>query len=217
MGSIISSKSKWRDFFERHYKEEVNQLAITSKKSLSIEYSRLIKYDVNLWYNLVENPSKVLNDASNGLELVTPSKGKSLKDITIRITKVPQKLMVKELGEPDRINTLVSIDGNVRKIAGIHPRLVVGAFECARCGNVVFIPQEGHGNRQLKPAFCSCNQEKKGVFRFNQRESTFEKYQHLLVQESYEHLPAGVQPASINVELTNDLTGKLIAGQRVVI
>lgn len=174
-----------------------------------------MKYDPALYEELVENPGKVLSDASKSLELVIPANGKPLKNIPIRVVKLPRKIMVNDLGDPTRINTLVSIDGNVRKIAGIHPRIIMAAFECARCGHMQYLPQTG--SKFLEPAYCDCNSEKKGVFRFYEKESTFERYQRLRLQESYEFLPAGIQPQNIEVELTEDLCGQLKAGQRVVI
>ncbi len=206
-------------FFHRYYYQQVRQLLGMYKLhpekpySLNIVYADIVKYDVRLADMLIADPSTVLKDANDALRREA---GDGNARLYVRVSRLPQKkLLVDELSEPYRVGTLVSIDGNVRRISGVHPRVTVAVFECARCGNKVSIPQEG--DRFLEPAACGCNEKRRGVFRRLDKESSFIKYQRLRLQESYEMLPPGSQPKSIDVELTEDLCGQLVAGQRVVV
>lgn len=139
LGDIVSNKPRWVEFFNRYYRDEINILSlgqVAKPKSLNIDYIKVIGYDVRLADELLNNPVKMIKDAEDALFLIVPATGKKVKAYA-RVVNLPRKLLVKDLGEPDRINTMVSIDGNVRKIAGIHPRLVVGAFECVDRKSVV--------------------------------------------------------------------------------
>jgi len=214
--SVVSSKQKWKEFFTRYYKAEVQQLAVSDakSKSLTIEFQDIVKFDVRLSEELQKNPDKVLKDAEDAIPLVDlPVKRKVAA--FVRVIHIPRKTQIRDL-RSDHINSFVSIEGTVRKITDVRPRIIVAAFECARCGNVVYLPQEGSG-KFLEPSYCSCNEEKKGVFRLMFKESTFEDYQRIKIQESPEDLKGGEQPQTLDVNVNNDLAGVVTPGERVVV
>jgi replicative DNA helicase Mcm len=216
MASVISTKPKWKEFFTRYYKPVIQQLAVSDAKtkSLTVEFQDIVKFDVRLSEELLSNPGKVLKDAEDALHLVDlPVKRKV--SAFVRIVKIPKKTQIRDL-RSDHINTLVSIEGTVRKITDVRPRIINAAFECARCGNVVYIPQEGSG-KFLEPSYCSCNEEKKGVFRLLFKESTFEDYQRIKIQESPEDLKGGEQPQTLDINVNNDLAGVVTPGERIVV
>lgn len=214
--SVVSSKQKWKEFFTRYYKNNIQQLAVSDAKtkSLTVEFPDLVKFDVRLSEELIVNPGKVLKDAEDALPLVDLPVKKKIS-AHVRIIKIPKKTQVRDL-RSDHINTLVSIEGTVRKITDVRPRIIVAAFECARCGNIQYLPQEGVG-RFLEPSYCSCNEEKKGVFRLLFKESTFEDYQRVKIQESPEDLRGGEQPQTLDINANNDLAGVVTPGERLVV
>ncbi len=214
--SVISSKSKWKEFFTRYYKSAIQQLAVSDAKakSLTVEFQDIVKFDVRLSEELLNNPGKVIKDAEDALPLVDlPVKRKV--SAFVRIVRIPTKTQVRDL-RSDHINSFVSIEGTVRKITDVRPRITLAAFECARCGNMVYLPQEGAG-RFLEPSYCSCNEEKKGVFRLLFKESTFEDYQRVKIQESPEDLKGGEQPQTLDINVNNDMSGVVTPGERVVV
>jgi replicative DNA helicase Mcm len=213
--SVVSSKQKWKEFFTRYYKPAIQQLAVSDakSKSLTIEFQDIVKFDVRLSEELLKNPDKVLKDAEDAIPLVDlPVKRKVAA--FVRITKIPRKTQVRDL-RSGHINAMVSIEGTVRKITDVRPRIIVAAFECARCGNQIYLPQEGSG-KFLEPSYCNCNEEKKGVFRLMFKESTFEDYQRIKMQESPEDLKGGEQPQTLDVNVNNDMAGVVTPGERVV-
>jgi len=46
--SVVSSKQKWKEFFTRYYKPDIQQLAVSDakSKSLAIEFQDIVKFDV---------------------------------------------------------------------------------------------------------------------------------------------------------------------------
>ncbi len=214
--SVVSSKQKWKEFFTRYYKNNIQQLAVSDAKtkSLTVEFPDILKFDSRLSEELIINPGKVLKDAEDALALVDLPVKKKIS-AHVRIIKIPKKTQVRDL-RSDHINSLVSIEGTVRKITDVRPRIIVAAFECARCGNVQYLPQEGVG-RFLEPSYCACNEEKKGVFRLMFKESTFEDYQRVKIQESPEDLRGGEQPQTLDINMNNDLAGVVTPGERLVV
>ncbi len=214
--SVVSSKQKWKEFFTRYYKNNIQQLAVSDAKtkSLTVEFPDILKFDSRLSEELIVNPGKVLKDAEDALALVDLPVKKKIS-AHVRIIKIPKKTQVRDL-RSDHINSLVSIEGTVRKITDVRPRIIVAAFECARCGNIQYIAQEGVG-RFLEPSYCACNEEKKGVFRLMFKESSFEDYQRVKVQESPEDLRGGEQPQTLDINMNNDLAGIVTPGERLVV
>jgi replicative DNA helicase Mcm len=116
----------------------------------------------------------------------------------------------------DDDNTLVSIEATVQNISTINKRVVEAHFECARCKNIIVIPQEGL-DTFIEPSYCSCNEDKKGVFRLLYKESKFENYQKIRIQESPEDLKGDEQPRTLDLNLTDDLADFVHPGERVII
>jgi len=214
--SVVSSKQRWKEFFTRYYKPRIQELAVSNAKtkSLLVEFKDILTFDVRLSEELLNNPGKVLQDAEDALPLMDlPVRRRA--SAFVRVVKIPRKSQIREL-RSEHINTLISIEGTVRKITEIRPRIIEGAFECARCGDITRIPQEGSG-KFLEPSYCRCNEDKKGVFRLLFKESTFEDYQHIKIQESPENLKGGEQPQTLDINMNNDLAGMVTPGERVIV
>jgi replicative DNA helicase Mcm len=214
--SVISNTAKWKEFFTRYYKAEVQQLAISDQrdKALYITYSDLNRYDVRLTPELIENPDLVLAHAEEALTMVDLPVKKDL-DARIRIVRNPKHLGIRDL-EPRHVNTYVSVEATVQNITQPKPRIVEAAFECARCKNIIIIPQEG-GGKFIEPTYCQCNEEKKGVFRLLYKESRFENFQRIRVQDSPEDMASAGKPSELDGVVTQDLVDTAWPGDRVTI
>lgn len=214
--SIISSKAKWKEFFTRYYKTDIQKLALTisKEKSLMVDYNDIIKFDFRLGEELLNNPIRVLKDAETSLELVDlPIKKKA--NAHIRIVHLPKKMLVRNL-RAEHANILVGLEVSVRNATPVTDMITLAVFECARCGEIVYMPEEGFG-KFLEPAYCICNEEKKGVFRLLFEQSTIVDFQKIRVQESFEGIRGGEQPRSIDVCLTNDIAGQSWPGMHLII
>lgn len=211
-----SNVSTWVEFLQRYYKDEMRIITNTpipkfgTSLPLIVEYTSILTYNVYLADDLLEHPDTVLAHIEDAMAVIDTSKGH-----TVRITGIPRKIDVRNLREC-HVNKLVCIDGMIRKISDVNPCITEAAFECARCKTIQYIPQEGVG-LFIKPAFCNCNDEKKGVFKLLHDQSKFIDFQRMLLQESPEDLPGGAQPQSIDVHLSNDLVGVGCAGNRVIV
>lgn len=214
--SVVSTVQKWKEFLTRYYKNNIQQLAVSDSKtkSLIIEYADINKFDARLAEALITSPAEVIKHAEDAITLVDLPIKKKIS-ARVRITKLPKKTQIRDLRSED-INRLIAIEGTVRKISDVRPRILEAAFECARCQNVTIIPQEGTG-KFIEPSYCTCNEEKKGVFRLLFNESTFEDYQRVKIQESPEDLKGGEQPQTLDINVNNDLAGIVTPGERIIV
>ncbi|CAJ37360.1 ATPase AAA [Methanocella arvoryzae] len=214
--SVISSVARWKEFLTRYYKNQIQQLAVSDvkNKALAIEFPNITKFDVRLAEELLNNPDLVLSHAEDALTLVDLPV-KTQVSAKIRVIKVPRKTQVRELRSSD-VNKLVSLEGTVRKITDVRPRILEAAFECARCKNIIYIPQEGSG-KFIEPSYCQCNEEKKGIFRLMYKESRFEDYQRIKIQESPENLKGGEQPQTLDINVSDDLAGIVTPGEFITV
>lgn len=216
--SIISSKQKWKEFLTRYYKPEIQQIALSDakSKSLLVKYGDILKFSVRLADALLDNPDGVLKDAEDALPLVDVPINRRVRG-NIRVVGLPRRILVRDL-RGEHVNGLVSLDVNVRNATPVIDRIELAAFECARCGNITYIPEEGSG-KFIEPAYCSCNEEKKGVFRLlsSKNESVFADFQRVRCQESFEEIRGGEQPKSIDINLIGEIAGRVWPGMHLVV
>ncbi len=96
----------------------------------------------------------------------------------------------------------------------MRPKITEAAFECQRCGTMTYIPQTDSGFQE--PHECQgC--ERQGPFRLNTDQSQFIDAQKLRVQESPEGLRGGETPQSIDINIEDDITGHVTAGDHVTV
>nr|WP_276278724.1 LAGLIDADG family homing endonuclease [Halomicroarcula sp. SYNS111] len=100
----------------------------------------------------------------------------------------------------------------VRKATDVRPKVLTAAFECQRCGTLTRIPQAA-GDFQEPHECQGC--ERQGPFRLNTDQSEFIDAQKIRVQESPEGLRGGETPQSIDVNIEDDITGNVTAGDHV--
>lgn len=214
--STISSVAKWKEFLTRYYKQELQIIAVSGGKNkfLNVSYKHILKYDYKLAEELLKNPDACIAHAEDAITLVDlPVKLEGT--IKIRPIHLPKHIRIRDI-RTENINLLLSIDCTVQNTAPICDVCTEAAFECARCKNVIFIPQEYMG-RFIEPAYCNCNDEKKGVFRQLEKESTKLPYQKIRIQENPEDLAGDEQPRTIDANLLGDIADSAKAGERIVL
>jgi replicative DNA helicase Mcm len=210
-----STVQNWTTFIDRYLRDDFRKAAVLGDKSLFFDYRLLMKFNIGMAHELIKEPDTVLSHAEDAISnFDIPIK----KQINMRVR--PYGFLthkrVRDVRDDDD-NTLVSIEATVQNISTINKRIVEAHFECARCKNILVILQDGSPDSFIEPTYCSCNEEKKGVFRLLMKESKFENYQKIRIQESPEDLKGDEQPRTLDLNLTDDLADYIHPGERVII
>ncbi|MEM0351142.1 MAG: minichromosome maintenance protein MCM, partial [Archaeoglobaceae archaeon] len=217
---MISCPELWTEFFEKYYAEELNKLAFRikeggDKRSIYVNFTRdlLVFQEGRLGEELIENPDIVLAHAEQGLARATNIYGVPLEGCKTRIFSLPatRKMLIRNLRSV-HISKLVAIEGIVRKVTEVRPRVVSAAFKCLDCGSISYVPQDESLLRY--PYQCTCGGKK---FVFLPENSVSVDSQRVRIQEYPENLRGGEQPQSIDVILEGDISGTVNPGDRVII
>ncbi|MGQ3330975.1 LAGLIDADG family homing endonuclease [Halorubrum sp. FL23] len=203
-------------FYRNYYREEIGTLAQrypNEQRSLYIEYDDLYQFDRDLAEDFRTKPEQMREYAEEALRLYDLPADVSLGRAHVRIENLPESIDIRGIRvHDDHIGKLVSIKGIVRKATDVRPKVTEAAFECQRCGTMTYIPQSDGGFQE--PHECQgC--ERQGPFRVNFDQSEFIDSQKLRIQESPEGLRGGETPQNIDVDIVDDITGKVSPGDHV--
>ncbi len=210
--------AKWEEFLSSRYWDELLELADSypDERSLIVKFPDLDKYDPEFAENLLENPEQVLEAAQAALLEIDLPMDVYLDRAHVRIAELPRHYKTREL-RADHIGKLIAIDGLVRTATEVRPKIVSAAFQCQRCGYTFFKEQTGtkFEDQGLKCQNQAC--DRGGPFKLVLSKSKFVDAQKIRVQESPEELRGGEQPQTLDVELEDDLAGKIFPGDRVIV
>jgi len=112
---------------------------------------------------------------------------------------------------------MIAVDGIVKKITEVRPRIADAFFECQRCGAVIKEPQEGRV--MVEPIECYPDQGgcgRKSHMKLLERKSVFVDSQKIQIMELPEGM-RGQQPETITVYLEDDLAGTVYPGDRIIV
>jgi replicative DNA helicase Mcm len=154
------------------------------------------------------------------------------RELHVRIKAIPRetsRLEIRNL-RADHLDTMIAIDGLVRKVVEVRPKIMMAYFQCVRCNAIMRVPQD---NSTIKEPFeCSkdeviyvtdpgCGRSVGGqggtAFKLLQRDSVFMDTQKIEIQESPEGLRGGAQPQRLVAYLDDDLVGQIFPGDRVIL
>ncbi len=216
MINIESSKEVWDEFLKRYYWEQVLELAhdYPECKSLWVEFSSLEKYNMDMARELLDSPDAVLGHATESLKAMDLPADVDFTESRVRVRHLPELTLIKDIRSV-HINTLIAVTGLVRKATEVRPRIVNAAFRCARCEDITYLPQEEH---YVEPFECDnevCG--RKGPFKLVREESEFIDFQKIRIQDSPDEVRPGEQPQTLDAMVTEDLTGRVSPGDRVVL
>jgi replicative DNA helicase Mcm len=205
---------RFEEFYRNYYRNEIGELAQkypNDQKSLYIDWDDLYRFDPDLADDYRTKPSQLQEFAEEALRLYDLPVDVSLGQAHVRVRNLPDSEDIREIRHEHHGN-LISVQGIVRKATDVRPKVTEAAFECQRCGTLTRIPQAA-GDFQEPHECQGC--ERQGPFRLNTDQSQFIDAQKIRVQESPEGLRGGETPQSIDINVEDDITGSVTAGDHV--
>jgi replicative DNA helicase Mcm len=205
-------------FYRNYYRDEISRLAQrypNEQRSLHVDYDDLYQFDQDLADDYLSQPEQIGDFAEEALRVYDLPADVSLGQAHVRLRNLPDTVDIRSIRVHDNhVGRMIAVSGIVRKATDVRPKITEAAFECQRCGTMTYIPQSDGGFQE--PHECQgC--ERQGPFRVNYDQSEFVDSQKLRVQESPEGLRGGETPQSIDIDIEDDITGKVTAGDHVTV
>ena len=209
---------RFDSFYRNYYEEAISELAQrypNDQRSLYVDYDDLYRFDVDLAEDYRTQPEQMQEYAEEALRQFDLPADVKLGRAHVRLRNLSDAVDIRDIRvHDDHIGRMVEVRGIVRKATDVRPKVVEAAFECQRCGTMTYIPQSD-GSFQEPHECQGC--ERQGPFRVNHDQSEFVDSQQIRVQESPEGLRGGETPQHIDVNLEDDVTGKVTAGDHVAV
>lgn len=146
-----------------------------------LDFEKVDKANPELGELLLEHPIKALGNLEYALE------NQELKDYQIEITGL-HPIAEKNIAElrTDDLNKLKSIEGIILQVTSVNPRLLVGAFQCLKCGAIIRIEQ----NEEYITEPAECYEDQGGCgrvanFRLLTTLSKYIDFQKMLITNPY--------------------------------
>ena len=194
------------------------------ERSLEIGFSVIDAIDTTLADLLLERPEEVLTAGVRQMRELLPVSGPDAEGLRLRVLGLPPTALrlVREIRESD-LNRLIAIDGVVRRVSEVRPQIRDAVFECVACRTKFHEPQDDASLVFREPLECpeaqgGCGKTQgRTRFRLLPEESTYVDAQRIEVQERPETLKHGAHPQGLSVLLLEDLAGKVLPGNRIVL
>lgn len=190
--------------------EELQRLSSEGKRSLVVDYDRLVEKDIDLAKSLLEEPLDFLDKADEILEDITGIPGSHLRVKNLDETRELRGIRASDVGK------FIQLEGIMTRASDVKPEVRIATFKCVRCGEENRVQQTGKKFR--KPQICqNPNCSKKGPFRLKEEESEFRDWQSLRIQELPEKLRGGRIPRDLNAISRDDIVDEAVPGNQVIV
>jgi replicative DNA helicase Mcm len=192
------------DFFKSDkYRERLSVMAVSGKKSFTVDFDELLAAEPKLAQQLMDNPDEYMEHANRAakaqLQIEEPEYAEEIGNVTVRFRGLPEVTPLRILGSK-HIGKLVMLEGIVVRASPARPMVMEGAFKCKWCGTITHVTQSGPF--LTAPTACSAPEcRRKSSFEFIPEESTFIDSQDVRIQERPEDLPPGQLPRWLDIKL----------------
>jgi replicative DNA helicase Mcm len=194
------------------------------ERSLEVPFATLDGADTPLADLLLERPEEVIGAGIRAMKELLPVAGPEAEDLRLRVIGLPPTAhrTIRAIRESD-LNRFVALDGIVRRVSEVRPQIRDAVFECVACRTKFHERQDETSLIFREPLECpeaqgGCGKTQgRTRFRLVAEESTYVDAQRIEIQEHPETLRHGAHPQGLSVLLTEDLTGKVLPGNRIVL
>ena len=194
------------------------------ERSLDLPFASVDAVDTALADLLLERPEELIDAGIRAMRELLPVSGSEVDGLRLRITGLPStaRRTIRAIRETD-LNRFVALDSIVRRVSEVRPQIRDAVFECVACRTKFHEPQDEASFVFREPLECPESQGGCGKtqgrtrFRLIAEESTYVDAQRIEIQEHPEQLRHGAHPQGLSVLLTEDLTGKVLPGNRIIL
>jgi replicative DNA helicase Mcm len=222
---MLSSPAKWKEFFEKYYRNEINSIADNVKKGkkaraiwVDVAKDLIIFEEMKLYEELLDNPDLVIRHANAGIRNAHNIFNVQL-ECNVRFYNLPKinRMLIKDI-KSDDVLKFVSVEGLVRRATFTKPFFTTAVFECNSCGRRVIVDLENDPRCEIKkPYMCPDRSCGRKSFTFLPELSEKIDSQVITIQDYPENLKGGEEPRSINIFVKEDLVDMVKPGDRIAV
>ena len=216
-------ESIWTSIFSTDkYRVLIGDIAnnYPARKSVFVDFDDINSQDVSFSAYILEDPKRCLRIAQKAIMEMIPSIDRPGDQIYVRIQKLPHdaKVDIRNL-RSEHLGKLVAIDGLVKKVTTVKPRMTYTLFRCARCNSEIWVPQ--NGMFKTEPLMCNnpdggCNKQSTRFIE-DLEASKWIDTQRIEIQERPEGLRGGAQPERLLCFVENDISGIVSPGNSITL
>jgi replicative DNA helicase Mcm len=189
---------KFSEFLNEFYMDELVTSLTENKKSITIDFSLLDKFNVELADFVFENPEEALDAMEEAVKQIDTGLGEA--KLRIRFSNLPssKEIRIRNI-RAEHIGKLIVVDGIVKRASEIRPEVSEAIFSCPECGARISVIQAEQNLRAPDRCDCGC---KRGFKLIDQR---MYDARWITIEEPFE-ITTGEQPSNMMVFLKEDLT-----------
>ena len=197
--------AKLEKFFSEEYKDELYEIFdnFPDKSSLTVDFTDLEVFDLELAENLIHHPTKFLETCKSAVNGIDPFM--RYVDLEIRFKNMTNEIPLDVLSSR-MIGQFVKVRGSISNVSKPEVRLDIAAFECRGCMRVHEVEQALNAP-VMEPSLCSeCGGRS---FRILQNESKFEDIQTAFLNEIVVDISSRHEPSELMIVYEGDLVRQL--------
>jgi replicative DNA helicase Mcm len=191
------------------------------ERSVSLSFAQVEGADAELADLLLQRPEETLEAGRKAMAemLPVPMEGAEFP-LRLRVTGLPTiaHRAVRAIRESD-LGKMLALEAIVRKTTEVRPQIREAVFLCLACKGECHELQEEASPVFHEPGECSHCGKPQGRTRFRllPERSSYLDAQRIEIQENPESLKGGAHPQGLTVLLTEDLAGRVIPGNRIIV
>jgi replicative DNA helicase Mcm len=202
----------WERFLKKSNKSEIDRIALDYPKFkvLCIDVSKILNTEI--WTETLRNPGGQGTFIEEALNNILPKPETGYFKVNVRFFNVTQKRKIKDLRGKDE-KKLISIKAIVSNVSPVRPKVITATYQCT-AGHATLV-RATQGNHSA-PNTCPVDDCNFRTFKHIDRLDESIDRQWVYIQETLEDMTDGGVPNTLKCEVLEDLCGKVVAGDRVV-
>lgn len=211
----------WLDYFSiRDMATKIRFIAdnYPETRSLKVDYRDIFQVNGDLAEVILDQPEMAVRVGEAAINSLLEPDQKVGINLRIENLFKNERIRIRDL-RAENLSKFISLEGIVRKVTEVRPKLLLGVFSCTSCGFKQEIEQDPF--HYTEPLECpkddgGCGKRAGSTtFKFIITESLFIDSQKIEIQESPEGLRGGDQPQRISIILEDDMCGLVSPGDRI--
>ena len=199
------------------YRERVSELVAAEGKSLTVDFTDLLRYNEDVANRVLTEPDDSL--ASFRVAAYETMRSENAlyadrvrRELAVRIRAITDLVPLRKV-DSSYLDQMLAVSGMVVRTSELRPLMTSAAWTCSN-GHLTY--QEQDDMVLKKPPKCELCEEARN-FELDRKRSKFVDFQVIRVQELPEELPPGQLPQFFDVNIEGDIVNTARPGDRAVL